>query len=148
VHDRRREEGPAAVNQCSSFSPCRHSKADSQLKSARPSPSLPASPVPTLQGLGVHIGRPQPQSKDGKLINHVKMHYPQASKAAAEGGAPAPVPQREHAQNLEFGVHTDAQADCLGECGTGVLGWGGGSARACWPSCGRACWLPTGTAAG
>jgi hypothetical protein len=64
-------------------------------------------------GLGVHLGRPQPQSKDGKLVNHVKMHRP--SGAAAAGAAP--VPQREHAHNLEFGLHTDGQADVLGECG-------------------------------
>ena len=68
-----------------------------------------AESVAGYMGLGVHVGRPQPQSKDGKLINHVKMHY-------APAGAPAStLPQREHAHNLEFGVHTDAQADVLGE---------------------------------
>ena len=68
-----------------------------------------AESVAGYMGLGVHVGRPQPQSKDGKLINHVKMHY-------APAGAPAStLPQREHAHNLEFGLHTDAQADVLGE---------------------------------
>ncbi|KAI7837013.1 hypothetical protein COHA_009143 [Chlorella ohadii] len=47
--------------------------------------------VAAYLGLSVHLGRPQPQSKDGKLVNH-----------------------REHAHNLEFSVHTDAQADVLG----------------------------------
>ena len=66
-----------------------------------------AESVAAYMGLGVHVGRPQPQSKDGKLVNHVKMHY---TPANAPTGT---LPQREHAHNLEFGVHTDAQADVL-----------------------------------
>jgi hypothetical protein len=63
-------------------------------------------------GVGVYIGRPMPQSKDGKLVNHVKMHYPKEGVEAA-GHADKPLPVREHAHNQEFTVHTDAQADVL-----------------------------------
>eukprot|EP00195_Chlamydomonas_chlamydogama_P006396 CAMPEP_0202899004 /NCGR_PEP_ID=MMETSP1392-20130828/7365_1 /ASSEMBLY_ACC=CAM_ASM_000868 /TAXON_ID=225041 /ORGANISM="Chlamydomonas chlamydogama, Strain SAG 11-48b" /LENGTH=445 /DNA_ID=CAMNT_0049585087 /DNA_START=78 /DNA_END=1415 /DNA_ORIENTATION=- len=63
-------------------------------------------------GIGAHLGYRGPQSKDGKLVNHVKMVYPKAG--AAPSAAPSTRPMREHAHNLEFGFHTDAQADVLG----------------------------------
>ncbi len=63
------------------------------------------------------------------------------STAMASAPAPAPVlAQREHAHNLEFSVHTDAQADVLGErctCGIAlVVGCTRMRRRMCWVSVG------------